>query len=101
MTNIHRIEKKTKPFANPRKYRAPWYDTTRWRNERLDFIKEHPECMQCLNEGKIAQPSTVVDHIRPVGTYSEDKREAAFWNKDNWQALCTRHHNSKSGTERR
>lgn len=101
MSNIHKENPPRKPFSNPRKYRDPRYDTTRWRAERIQFIRENPECVLCLEEGRYGQPSTVVDHINPISKYPEHMREQMFWDRNNWQAICSTHHNSKSGTERR
>lgn len=82
-----------------RTYRAPWYDTVRWRNERLSFIQDNPLCVEC-KAMNIIKPSVVVDHINNVSSYNEQDRESAFWNRNNWQALCKHHHDSKSGKER-
>lgn len=38
--------------------------------------------------------ATVVDHIVP---HRGDK--VAFWDHDNWQALCKRHHDKKTAGE--
>ncbi|WP_349253802.1 HNH endonuclease signature motif containing protein [Bradyrhizobium sp. CB2312] len=35
------------------------------------------------------KPAVVVDHIKP---HRGDR--ALFWDKGNWQPLCTHHHNS-------
>lgn len=96
---IHKLTT-PKPKQSGRAYRAPWYDTTLWRAQRLEYIKQHPECELHLERGQHGIPSTVVDHIKNIASYPEDQREAAFWNQGNWQALCSQCHNSKSGRER-
>jgi 5-methylcytosine-specific restriction protein A len=64
---------------------------TRWRKYRMWYIKEHPLCAQCQDNGKIT-PTYAVDHIVPHrGDYD------LFWNEDNHQPLCEHHHNSKTG----
>jgi 5-methylcytosine-specific restriction enzyme A len=60
----------------------------RWRRARLQFLHEHPLCVMCQQAGRIAA-ATVVDHITP---HRED--ETLFWDRENWQALCTTHHNA-------
>ncbi len=66
------------------------YDA-RWRKARLLYLKQHPLCTACQAEGKIV-PATVVDHIIP---HRGDQQ--LFWDQGNWQALCDRHHNEKTG----
>lgn len=100
MTVIRTMTKK-KPPQYGRAYRAPWYDTQRWRVERIEYITENPECELCKQEGRRGIPSTILDHIKNIASLPEDKREQMFWDRSNWQAICTRHHNQKSGKERR
>lgn len=54
-----------------------------WRKARTDYLAAHPYCAMCGN------PSVTVDHIIP---HRCDR--ALFWNRTNWQPLCTRCHNS-------
>lgn len=64
----------------------------RWRRERADFLRQHPLCVECQKEGKLT-PATVVDHIAP---HRGDQR--LFWDHGNWQPLCKRHHDKKTGS---
>ena len=65
----------------------------RWRKERGQFLYENPLCATCLEEGKVTA-ATTVDHIIPHhGEYQ------LFWDKTNWQSLCTYHHNEKTAKE--
>ena len=66
------------------------YDSA-WRKARLLFLAEHPLCVTCQAEGCLT-PASVVDHIKP---HRGDWR--LFWDSANWQALCKRHHDSKTG----
>lgn len=63
-----------------------------WQKERLRFLHEHPFCVMCLKEKGQYVKATVVDHIRP---HRGDK--TLFWDRSNWQPLCERHHNEKTG----
>ncbi|MHA6646409.1 HNH endonuclease [Mesorhizobium sp. A623] len=54
-----------------------------WRRESKAYLVAHPYCRTCGN------PATTVDHIiRHRGDRS------LFWNRANWQPLCTRCHSS-------
>lgn len=64
----------------------------RWRQARRAFLTANPLCVMCAKEGRTT-PATVVDHIIP---HRGDP--VLFWDRDNWQALCARHH---SGTKQR
>ena len=91
------IETNKKPWMPKRaKTNKSWaydarYHTTRWRNYRKVYLKQHPLCISCLKSGK-NKPSRVVDHIIPV---SIDNSDLNFWNSDNHQPLCIRCNNAK------
>jgi 5-methylcytosine-specific restriction protein A len=68
------------------------YDS-KWRKARLGFLAKHPLCVHCTRDGGIGA-ATVVDHIKP---HKGDK--VLFWERDNWQPLCKRHHDIKTVKE--
>jgi 5-methylcytosine-specific restriction endonuclease McrA len=73
-----------KPY-DPGKTAARGYGG-RWQRERLAFLAQHPLCIMCEREGRVAA-ATVVDHIVPhKGDYT------LMWAKANWQPLCKPHH---------
>lgn len=60
---------------------------SRWRKERKAFLNAHPICAHC------GHPAEVVDHITPHrGIYD------LMWDHDNWQPLCKKCHDFKTGT---
>lgn len=63
----------------------------RWRRERERFLRSNPLCVHCRSEGRLV-PATVVDHIVP---HRGD--EKLFWDRENWQSLCKRCHDQKTG----
>lgn len=67
------------------------YDS-RWRRQRKLFLQAHPLCAECQRAGRLT-PATVVDHIQP---HRGDKR--LMWDEANWQPLCKRCHDKKTGT---
>ncbi|MGN8819199.1 HNH endonuclease signature motif containing protein [Oribacterium sp. HCP28S3_H8] len=66
---------------------------SRWRRESKKFLQLHPFYEECLRHG-IATPATVVDHIVP---HRGDPK--LFWDRSNWQALCKRCYDRKTGRE--
>lgn len=62
-----------------------------WRTAREQYLRKNPLCVECLREGKLT-PATVVDHVVP---HRGDPK--LFWDKTNWQALCSGCHNRKTG----
>jgi 5-methylcytosine-specific restriction protein A len=68
------------------------YDS-QWRKARVYFLIKHPLCVHCEKEGTIGA-AMVVDHIKP---HKGDKD--LFWDRNNWQPLCKRHHDIKTVTE--
>ncbi len=60
----------------------------KWQQARIKFLREHPFCAHCWENG-LSVPSTVVDHIIP---HRGDQR--LFWDQKNWNSLCALCHNS-------
>lgn len=69
------------------------YGNTRWRKARATWLKREPLCRECLKSGRTVA-ARVVDHIIP---WQDGTKE--FWDTSNWQSLCIRCHNRKSGRE--
>ncbi|EGT0677694.1 MULTISPECIES: HNH endonuclease [Citrobacter] len=75
---------------------------SKWDRERLIFLRAHPLCVMCHEQG-IVTAATVVDHIIPhklkEALRSGDgqaiaKAQKLFWSRKNWQGLCKQHHDS-------
>lgn len=80
------------PSSTERREREPGkrlYDTRRWRRERLEHLREHPLCVECLPH--VTALATEVDHVKP---HRGD--ETLFWDRSNWRSLCARHHGRKT-----
>lgn len=68
------------------------YDA-RWQRASKMYLREHPLCVQCQEEGRVTA-ATVVDHIIPhKGNYE------LFWDESNWQSSCKTHHDIKTAKE--
>lgn len=63
----------------------------RWRKASKMYLRAHPFCEKCLEKG-IYTKATVVDHIVP---HRGDQK--LFWDENNWQALCKKCHDKKTG----
>lgn len=77
----------------------------RWQKARAAFLRDHPFCVYCLRERRIAATlvaevivecaargiplpyGNVVDHIVP---HRGD--QTLFWDQANWQTCCATHH---------
>ena len=66
---------------------------TAWQKARKQYLEDHPLCVECMKEGRYVK-ATVVDHIVP---HRGD--EKLFWDRCNWQPLCKRCHDQKTGRE--
>ena len=64
-----------------------------WQKARKQYLNAHPLCVKCMEEGRYVK-ATVVDHIIP---HRGDKK--LFWDQSNWQSLCKKHHDLKTGNE--
>lgn len=61
---------------------------SRWQTARASYLRSHPLCRMCDDEGRVTA-ATIVDHITP---HRGD--QSKFWDTDNWQPLCAKHHSS-------
>lgn len=66
---------------------------TAWRKFRDGFLRRHPLCVHCVEQG-ITTAATVVDHIIP---HKGDT--VLFWQKGNHQPLCKACHDRKTRAE--
>lgn len=66
---------------------------SQWRRARDAFLKQHPLCQYCQEDGRV-EPATVVNHITP---HKGD--QTLFWDQANWQAVCKLHHDSTIARE--
>ena len=75
---------------------------SRWDKARRAFLAHHPLCVMCQQQGKTVAASAV-DHITPHklkaalqsgNTVVIAQAQGLFWDRRNWQPLCTLHHNA-------
>lgn len=71
---------------------ARGYDS-KWQRARKKYLRLHPLCCMCKEEGRITT-ATVVDHIKP---HRGDQK--LFWDESNWQPLCKPCHDRKTWRE--
>ena len=69
----------------------------KWRKARDAYLADPKNalCVMCLKRGKVTA-ATVVDHIVP-----HKGNDRLFWDRDNWQSLCKRCHDSDKQKEER
>lgn len=64
-----------------------------WQKASKAFLASHPLCEECVKHGRYTK-ATVVDHIVP---HRGDPK--LFWDRNNWQALCKKCNDEKTGRE--
>ena len=88
-TNKREQAAKQRPTRTRKTSHARGYNHE-WRKARLLWIQAYPVCAAC---GWIDVPrKMVVDHIRP-----HRGSRLLFWDRSNWQTLCKKCHNKKTG----
>ena len=65
----------------------------KWQKQRAHFLAKNPLCVYCNDFGRVTE-ANVVDHKTPHRMDYE-----LFWNQENWQSLCTEHHQSSKQQE--
>ncbi|SKA26370.1 HNH endonuclease [Consotaella salsifontis] len=78
------LSDKKRPSAKARGY------TAEWARESKRFLAVFSSCRRC------GAPATLVDHIKP---HKGDK--ALFWDRRNWQPLCTSCHSGAKQSQER
>jgi 5-methylcytosine-specific restriction protein A len=66
----------------------------RWNRARVEWLREHP---LCVNGGEVAGcrfTGSTVDHIKPHRGDPE-----LFWDRENWQTMCAPCHSAKTAAE--
>lgn len=71
---------------------SQFYQSQQWRRVRASFLADHPLCEECQKRGLVVA-ARVVDHIVPINEGGER------YDPRNFQALCDKCHNKKSGRE--
>ena len=91
MPVIPRLKDIKKKHNNP-KQSAKYYNSKAWKTLRNLYIREHPLCEMCLNEGKTT-PAEEIHHIVPFLTgLTAQQRWALLSDKNNLMSLCSKHH---------
>jgi 5-methylcytosine-specific restriction enzyme A len=65
----------------------------RWQRASKAFLAAHPLCVLCDAAGKVVA-AQCVDHKIP-----HQGDQGLFWDEANWQPLCKRCHDTKTGGE--
>ena len=68
------------------------YDA-QWQKVRLVYLRQHPLCEQCLEEGNTV-PASMVHHVKAI------KDGGARLDTKNLKALCNEHHEKIHGKDR-
>lgn len=69
--------------------------TTAWAKESKAYLRENPLCVRCKANGKV-KLAQCTDHVKPAKYFRE-----LFWDRSNWQALCTQCNTIKSFEDER
>ena len=69
------------------------YYSYKWRKFRLNYLKRHPLCIECKNNGLIMK-AIIVDHIIPI------EKGGSVYDENNLQPLCMVHHAKKSARDK-
>ena len=73
-----------------RGYDARWYKLRAW------YIRRHPLCADCLEEGVVNATSIEVDHVIPVSVRPDLRLDAS-----NLRSRCRKHHSRKTELDKR
>ena len=63
-----------------------------WMRIRAKWLREHPMCCKCQEEGALGIVATELDHVIPLSQGGRD-------DESNYQSLCYSHHKAKTAEE--
>lgn len=92
LCDVHLEEKKKQTLKADRERSKPFLHlySTAWKKIRAHHLRSQPLCVMCKKEG-VFTAANVVDHIQ------DHKGDLGmFYDRNNLQSLCTRHHNIKT-----
>lgn len=73
--------------------------TRRWRRFRAAWLADHPLCVGYPADYRCGRVADAVDHIRNLGGFPPEQREAARFDRGNVQSLCRACHQRKTNDE--
>ena len=83
-----RIKVKPTPYIHENNVSHKFYNTTIWINLRSRWLREHPFCQRCEEEGRTTL-ATDVHHIKNFLSGSDDDEKwRLFTDEDNLMSLC-------------
>lgn len=86
----HAKMKRQESERNTNREAKPLYNSVRWQRLRHSHLFRNPLCVECMKEKQLTA-ATVVDHMIPHKGNPE-----LFFDPDNLQSLCKRHHDMKT-----
>ena len=93
MPTIKRLEKK-KGESDRRKERRKYYNNTYYQKIRGYYMRTHPWCEKCLQNGVYSPASDCHHIISPFeGNISNERKYALLTDSNNFIALCRECHN--------
>lgn len=102
MPTIKKLPKKQKTTQHSntdrRKMRFEAYNTTAWKKLRLAYMKEHPLCEECLNNGKVKAADSI--HHKQSPFIGNTVNWALFLDRDNLESICAECHARVHAEER-
>lgn len=93
MPTINRSNKVREPkqIYKHNRQSEKYYNTLQWKNLRNSYIKEHPFCQKCLEEGRVTLAEEV-HHITTILSAPEEFRYAVLTDDQNLVSLCKKCH---------
>ena len=101
------INKNKKIREKPTQYKhegnqgSKYYNTKQWNNLRNRYIKEHPFCEMCLEEGKVKLAEQVHHKTEFLSGLTEEERWQLLTDEDNLQSLCSECHHKIHNEKRK
>jgi 5-methylcytosine-specific restriction protein A len=88
----HKIKEKATPYQHHNNISAQYYNTSQWHKLRDHYIKNHPFCERCEENGKVTLAEQVHHKIEFLKGCTDEERWKLLLDEDNLQSLCSKCH---------
>jgi hypothetical protein len=88
----HRVRQKQTTYIHLNNNSSQYYNTSQWHKLRDYYIKNHPFCERCEENGRVTLAQHVHHKIEFLTGKTEEERWKLLLDEDNLQSLCAKCH---------
>ncbi len=87
-----KIKEKPTPYQHHNNISARYYNTSQWHKLRDWYIKQHPFCERCMEEGKVKLANQVHHKEEFLHGITDEDKWKLLLDEDNLMSVCNKCH---------